>query len=74
MLIKLRDERNHLIIKDILDIDFDMCVEENHNKFYVAVNRKYRLDEEFPAQSAAEERMIEVAEDRNNLEQELKDY
>ena len=40
MLINLRDKKNKLFIKDILDIEFDMCVEEKDNKYYVAVNKK----------------------------------
>lgn len=74
MLIGLRDKNNKLVIKDLLDIDFDMCVEEENNKFYVAVNRKYRYDMEFEEESAAESQMISIAEARNKLEQELNNF
>lgn len=74
MLINLRDKRNKLFIKDILDIEFDMCVEEKDNKYYVAVNKKYRYDMEFENEDDAENQMILIANARNNLEHELKNY
>jgi hypothetical protein len=74
MLINLRDKKNKLFIKDILDIEFDMCVEEKDNKYYVAVNKKYRYDMEFENEDDAENQMILIANARNNLEHELKNY
>lgn len=74
MLITLRDENQKLVVKDMLDIDFDMTVEEENGKFYVMVNRKYRFDEEFQNEDVAESRMLEIARVRNNLENELRDY
>ena len=74
MLINLRDKKNKLFIKDILDIEFDMCVEEKDNKYYVAVNKKYRYDMEFENEYDAENQMILIANARNNLEHELKNY
>ena len=74
MLINLPDKKNKLFIKDILDIEFDMCVEEKDNKYYVAVNKKYRYDMEFENEDDAENQMILIANARNNLEHELKNY
>lgn len=74
MLITLRDENQKLLVKDMLDIDFDMAVEEKNGKFYVMVNRRYRFDEEFKREDVAEHRMLEIARARNNLENELRDY
>ena len=74
MLINLRDKKNKLFIKDILDIEFDMCVEEKDNKYYVAVNKKYRYDMEFENEDDADNQMILIANARNNLEHELKNY
>ena len=74
MLINLRDKKNKLFIKDILDIEFDMRVEEKDNKYYVAVNKKYRYDMEFENEDDAEDQMILIANARNNLENELKNY
>lgn len=74
MLIRLRDENNKLLIKDVFDIDFDMSVEEKNHKYYVVVNSQYHFDGEFSSQLDAEKKMIEIADDRNNLEEELKNY
>lgn len=75
MLIHLRNKENRLVIKDILDIDFDMSVElSNNGKYYINVNKIYRLDEEFNSQDNAEERMVYIANVRNNLEAELSNY
>ena len=75
MLITLRDRANRLVVKDILDIDFDMSVESiDQDKYYVNINNIYRLDEEFISQSDAEERMLRIAGARNHLEEELRNY
>ncbi|WP_418626684.1 hypothetical protein [Anaerosinus sp.] len=75
MLINLRDRANKLVVKDILDIDFDMSVESiDEDKYYVNINNIYRLDEEFITQSDAEERMLRIAGARNHLEEELRSY
>ena len=75
MLINLRDRANRVVVKDILDIDFDMYVETiDEGKYYVNINQIYRLDEKFISQSDAEERMLYIAGARNHLEEELKNY
>lgn len=74
MLITLRDKNRKLVVKDMLDIDFDMSVKEENENFYVMINRKYKLDEEFSNEKAAEDRMLEIARARNNLENELREY
>lgn len=75
VLINLRDRANRLVVKDILDIDFDMSVELiDEDKYYVNINNIYRLDEEFISQSDAEERMLRIAGIRNHLEEELRNY
>lgn len=74
MLLNLRNEDNKLVVKDMLDIDFDMCIESEKGKYYVAVNRHYRLDKEFDDESMAEAEMLAVAHSRNQLEMELRDY
>lgn len=74
MLISLRDKKQKLLVKDILDIDFDMSVEKADHQYYVAVNRNYRLDQAFEEESDAEQKMLEVAQIRNTLEEELKNY
>ena len=44
MLINLRNNAGKLVVKDILDIDFDMSVEEKNNK-YSWNNPKYKTDD-----------------------------
>ena len=44
------------------------------DKYYVNINNRYRLDEEFISQSDAEERMLYIATARNHLEEELRNY
>lgn len=74
MLINLRDRENRLVIKDMLDIDFDMFVESNKEKYHVYINSLYRIDDEFCSQNDAEDKMRYVAGARNHLEEELRNY
>lgn len=74
MLISLRDKEKKLVVKDMLDIDFDMSVERDDEQYYVKVNPNYRLDEVFKKEADAEKRMIEIASARNNLETDLINY
>lgn len=74
MLISVRDKNKKLLIKDVLDIDFDMYVAEENNIYYVYVNKLLRLDEQFNDQSTAEEAMIHIADVRNKIEAELRSY
>ena len=74
MLISIRDHKGKLMVKDILDIDFDMYVESVNNKFIIRINHQYRLDEEFDSERAAEDRMLQIAGTRNKLEEDLAQY
>ena len=74
MLINLKNDAEKLVVKDILDIDFDMSVEEKNNKYIVNVNRQYRCAEEYDNEKDAESRMLQIAEMRNELETELRNY
>ena len=75
VLIHLRDKENKLVIKDVLDIDFDMSVELIKNgKYCVNINNIYHLDEEFNSQDDAEAEMVHIANVRNDLEAELSNY
>lgn len=71
MLIKLRDNDEQLVVKDILDIDFDMSVFQKDGKYCVKINAKYRLDEQFDNQEDAESQMLMVTDTRNKEEAEL---
>lgn len=74
MLIHLRNSEKKLVIKDILDIDFDMFVEPENDGYIVRVNSMYQLNEKFASEQDAEQRMIQVADARNGIEEELKNY
>lgn len=78
MVIKVRDRSGNLMIKDMLDIDFDMYVEKviisGVPKFYVQLNSNLRLNDEFTDRSTAEDSMISLADKRNQLEEELRNF
>ena len=76
MLINLREkESNDLVIKDYLDVDFDMYIEEsNNNEFMIRVNKKYRLDDTFDSRQDAEYEMLKIMKNRNRIEHEIMDF
>lgn len=74
MLINLRNREGKLIVKDVLDIDFDMSVEEENNKYVININHQFKLDGEFESEEEAEEWMIHIADSRNKIEAELSQY
>ena len=71
MLITLRDNRNKPVAKDILDIDFDMTVEQENGKYYVVVNQNYKCDEAYETEEDAVNQMRYIVNVRNKLEEEL---
>lgn len=74
MLITLRDDKNQLLVKDILAIEFDMSIAYDLNGYYVKLNPKYRLDGYYKIKDDAEEEMLKIACERNREEQELKSF
>lgn len=74
MLITLKNNDNKLIVKDMLDIDYDMYVEKVGKKYQVFVNSKYRLSEDFNSEDDAVDAMLSTANSRNALETELRNY
>lgn len=72
MNIIMRDKSGKLRSKDILFVDLDMEVEPKDDKYVLRINRNYILDEDFPTEAAAEERLIQLAEARNNIENEYR--
>lgn len=74
MLISLKDKKDNLLVKDMLDIDFDMSVSKEGDKYYINVNPLYRLAESFTRKEDAENEMLSIARSRNNLEDELRNY
>lgn len=74
MLIPVKNKRGDLKVKDILDIDFDMSVESDGEDFVVKINRQYWDTGKFKTQKDAEKQMLSLAEMRNTLESELRDW
>ena len=74
MLISLRDKQSNLVVKDILDIDFDMEIEEKNDEFVVKINSKYVFFEIFQTKREAEEQILTLVQKRNSLEDDLKNY
>ena len=79
MLINVRDSENNLKVKDVLDLDFDMHVEEGKPEkglatYKVMVNSNLTLDEVFYDKASAEERMLGIADARHELENELRNF
>lgn len=74
MLLNLRNKNNKLVIKDILDIDFNMSVKEKDGKYRIAVNNSYYFDEDFDNEKDAEKQMLKIADSRNSLENELRNF
>ena len=74
MLINLRDKNGKLVIKDILDIDFNMCVAEEAGEYVVQINSTYNYADKYPSERAAENQMLRIAHARNAIEEELRNY
>ena len=81
MLIKVRNKDGKLLVKDVLDIDFDMSISEiedgtnkNHKSYAVRLNHSLTLAERFDSEKAAEIAMENIAEDRNQLEEDLRNW
>ena len=77
MVITLRNKDGKLLVKDILDVDLDMYVDQAESKgkvlYKVVVNSKYPLANTFYTQEEAEDAMLGLATARNDLENELRE-
>lgn len=74
MLIKVRDKMDSLFVKDALDIDYDMSIEEENGEYFVRINSEYRDAEKYETREQAEKAMLKLADERNALEEELRNY
>ena len=76
MLIRMRDKKGKLRVRDVLDVDFDMsvdqCGDSAQPEYCVKINRQYVLDETFYTENDAENAMIGIARARNKLEEEIR--
>ena len=69
MLIGLRNKAGDLRVRDILDINIDMRVEQTAEGFLVRMNRQYYLDEKFSTRKNAENAIYNIANIRNEMEE-----
>ena len=74
MLISLRNNDGKLIVKDYQDLDFDMSIEKEEDKFFVKINSQYKVDVVFQNEKDAEECMRTIVNVRNKLEEDLLQY
>lgn len=76
MLINLKERNSKkLVVKDYLDVDFDMTVEENgKDKYVININKKYTFATEYTTRGDAEDEMIEIMNNRNQLEHEYREF
>lgn len=79
MLISMRDTKGKLVVKDVLDVDYDMSIREGKNSdgkdcYEIWINKKYRYSDTFESESDAEKMMLDLATARNDLENDLRNY
>lgn len=60
--------------RDLLDLNLDMRIEQEGDVFYVDLNGTYRLYDSFESKEAAKEQMFWIADLRNKVETELREY
>lgn len=71
MLLVVKNRNNELETRDMLDIDFNMKVEKvRANQFVLHINKSLAYPDAFPTREAAQDKMLEIADMRNQLEQE----
>ena len=73
MIVKMRDHEGRLVAKDILDITFDMSVENQNGKYVLKINNNYYSKDPFDTKIAAENELLRLADCRNQLEDELRE-
>ncbi|KHM51656.1 hypothetical protein NZ47_09305 [Anaerovibrio lipolyticus] len=75
MILTLIDENDKIVAKDMLDINFDMRVSgDDATGYYVWVNTKYRFNEKYKTEEAAEKQLLCLVDCRNQLELELRNF
>lgn len=60
--------------KDILDLDLDMSIGMKDGKYVVNLNKNYKLYDTFLSKEDATFQMFSIANARNKLEEELREY
>lgn len=71
MLLVVKNRNNELETRDMLDIDFNMKVEKvKTDQFVLRINKSLTFPDTFLTREAAQDKMLEIADMRNQLEQE----
>ena len=71
MLLVVKNRNNELETRDMLDIDFNMKVEKvKTDQFVLRINKSLTCPDTFLTREAAQDKMLEIADTRNQLEQE----
>ena len=71
MLLVVKNRNNELETRDMLDIDFNMKVEKvKTDQFVLRINKSLTFPDTFLPREAAQDKMLEIADTRNQLEQE----
>ena len=68
VLLNNKDER---VVKNLLDVQYDMSVDEEDDYFFIRVNSHHRFDHKFLTRNEAEEYMVRLAEKVNEFERQL---
>ena len=74
MMLNVIDKNNEPESKDILDLDLDMSIGEKEGKYIINLNSNYQLYDTFETKEDAKFKMFAIANDRNKLESELREY
>lgn len=67
----LLNDKDERVVKRLLDIQYDMSVDEEDDYFFIRVSSHHRLDRKFPTRNEAEEYMVQLAEKVNEFEKQL---
>ena len=71
MLLPVKNKNGELETRDMLDIDFNMKVENiGKNQFVLRINKSLVSPDTFPTREAAQDQMLAIVDMRNQLEQE----
>ena len=71
MLLVVKNRNNELETRDMLDIDFNMKVEKvKTDQFVLRINKSLTFPDTFLTREEAQDKMLEIADTRNQLEQE----
>lgn len=74
MMLNVTNRNDEPESKDILDLDLDMNIGMKDDRYVVNLNNTYRLYDTFSTKEEAKIQMFSIANARNKLESELREY